>query len=144
MAVDIRERRRTEVDAMCGEVSRLGAAHGVPTPVNDTVAIYGGTIALGRPGSGGQVDLFRHNGIDWPAAPDDQLIPSGGVGGDRVGSSVALEGSTLVAGAPGDANGVALLAGAVFELQNLPSVNFWTGATAIGTSCWVRQLLSTA
>ncbi len=38
MAVDIRGRRRTEVDAMCGEVSRLGATHGVPTPVNDTVA----------------------------------------------------------------------------------------------------------
>ena len=37
MAVDIRERRRTEVDALCGEVSRLGAVHGVPTPVNDTV-----------------------------------------------------------------------------------------------------------
>ncbi len=37
MAVDIRERRRTEVDALCGEISRLGAVHGIPTPVNDTV-----------------------------------------------------------------------------------------------------------
>lgn len=37
MAVDIRERRRTEVDALCGEVARLGRLHGIPTPVNDTV-----------------------------------------------------------------------------------------------------------
>lgn len=37
MAVDIRERRRTEVDALCGEISRLGAEHGIPTPVNDTI-----------------------------------------------------------------------------------------------------------
>ncbi len=37
MAVDIRERRRTEVDAMCGEVSRRGRRHGIATPVNDTI-----------------------------------------------------------------------------------------------------------
>lgn len=37
MAVDIRERRRTEVDALCGEISRLGRVHGIATPVNDTV-----------------------------------------------------------------------------------------------------------
>ena len=37
MAVDIRERRRTEVDALCGEVSRLGRLHGIATPVNDTI-----------------------------------------------------------------------------------------------------------
>ena len=37
MAVDIREHRRTEVDALCGEISRLGAQHGVATPVNDTI-----------------------------------------------------------------------------------------------------------
>lgn len=37
MAVDIRERRRTEVDALCGEISRLGRAHDIPTPVNDTI-----------------------------------------------------------------------------------------------------------
>jgi 2-dehydropantoate 2-reductase len=37
MAVDVRERRRTEIDAMCGQISALGRRHGIPTPVNDTV-----------------------------------------------------------------------------------------------------------
>lgn len=37
MAVDIREHRRTEVDALCGEICRLGAVHGIATPVNDTI-----------------------------------------------------------------------------------------------------------
>ena len=34
MAADVLARRRTEIDAFCGEVTRLGAENGVPTPVN--------------------------------------------------------------------------------------------------------------
>lgn len=37
MAVDVRERRRTEIDAMCGEISRRGRRHGMATPVNDAI-----------------------------------------------------------------------------------------------------------
>ena len=37
MAADVLARRRTEIDAFCGEVHRLGVEHGVPTPVNRTV-----------------------------------------------------------------------------------------------------------
>ncbi len=37
MAVDVAEGRRTEIDAMCVEVSRLGRDYGVPTPVNDVI-----------------------------------------------------------------------------------------------------------
>ena len=37
LAVDLAEGRRTEIDAMCLEVARRGAAHGVPTPVNEVV-----------------------------------------------------------------------------------------------------------
>ena len=37
MAVDLAEGRRTEVDAMCVEVARLGREHGVPAPVNEVV-----------------------------------------------------------------------------------------------------------
>ena len=37
MAVDLAEGRRTEIDAMCVEVARLGREHGVATPVNDVV-----------------------------------------------------------------------------------------------------------
>jgi 2-dehydropantoate 2-reductase len=37
LAVDLAEGRRTEIDAMCLEVARRGAALGVPTPVNEVV-----------------------------------------------------------------------------------------------------------
>jgi 2-dehydropantoate 2-reductase len=37
MAADVLARRRTEIDAFCGEVARLGAEHGVPAPVNRTI-----------------------------------------------------------------------------------------------------------
>lgn len=37
MAVDVKERRRTEIDAMCGEISARGRRHDIATPVNDTV-----------------------------------------------------------------------------------------------------------
>jgi len=37
MAADVLARRRTEIDAFCGEVVRLGAEHGVLVPVNRTV-----------------------------------------------------------------------------------------------------------
>jgi 2-dehydropantoate 2-reductase len=37
MAADVLNRRRTEIDAFCGEIARLGEVHGVPTPVNRTI-----------------------------------------------------------------------------------------------------------
>jgi 2-dehydropantoate 2-reductase len=37
MAVDLAEGRRTEIDAMCVEVARLGREHGVSAPVNEVV-----------------------------------------------------------------------------------------------------------
>lgn len=37
MAVDVKERRRTEIDSLCGEVSARGRRHDVATPVNDAV-----------------------------------------------------------------------------------------------------------
>ena len=37
MAADVLAHRRTEIDAFCGEVVRLGAEHGVPTPANLSV-----------------------------------------------------------------------------------------------------------
>jgi 2-dehydropantoate 2-reductase len=44
MAVDTAARRRTEIDAMCGEVARRGVQVGVATPVNSTV--YALVLAL--------------------------------------------------------------------------------------------------
>ncbi len=37
MAVDVREQRHTEIDAMCAEISTLGRNHQIATPVNDTI-----------------------------------------------------------------------------------------------------------
>jgi 2-dehydropantoate 2-reductase len=37
MAADVLAHRRTEIDAFCGEIARLGAANGVETPVNRVV-----------------------------------------------------------------------------------------------------------
>jgi 2-dehydropantoate 2-reductase len=37
MCTDVIHSRRTEIDAMAGEVARRGALHGVPTPVHDTI-----------------------------------------------------------------------------------------------------------
>ncbi len=37
MAADVLAHRRTEIDAFCGEVARLGDEHGVATPVNRTI-----------------------------------------------------------------------------------------------------------
>ncbi len=38
MYQDVTARRRTEIDAICGAVARLGERNGVPTPVNRTLA----------------------------------------------------------------------------------------------------------
>ena len=38
MLQDVENRRRTEIDAINGAVARLGAEHGVPTPLNATIA----------------------------------------------------------------------------------------------------------
>ncbi len=37
MAADVLNRRRTEIDAFCGEIAALGERAGVPTPVNRTI-----------------------------------------------------------------------------------------------------------
>lgn len=37
MLQDMEAGRRTEVDLFCGKVVELGKAHGIPTPVNETL-----------------------------------------------------------------------------------------------------------
>ena len=37
MFQDIKRGARTEIDAICGEISRIGESCGVPTPVNRTM-----------------------------------------------------------------------------------------------------------
>ena len=37
MCTDVVSHRRTEIDAMAGEVARRGVLHGIPVPVHHTV-----------------------------------------------------------------------------------------------------------
>ena len=37
MAVDVAKGRRTEIDAMCGEIARRGRLHGIATPHHDVI-----------------------------------------------------------------------------------------------------------
>lgn len=39
MLQDVRAGRRTEIDALCGEIARRGARHGLDTPVNQALAV---------------------------------------------------------------------------------------------------------
>jgi 2-dehydropantoate 2-reductase len=39
MLQDVQAGRRTEIDALCGEVARRGAHRGVPTPVNEALTV---------------------------------------------------------------------------------------------------------
>ncbi len=80
-------------------------------PPNRYVDIDGGTIAIGDGGAGGRVALFQYTGSELSVNPIDTFEPVGRVPGDRVGRSVALDGPTLIAGAPGDTTN----AGAVYS-----------------------------
>jgi hypothetical protein len=87
--------------------------------VNDYLDIEGGVIAIGVPGGGGQVALFQFDGFTWSDSPVDVVQPAGRETGDRIGRAVALDGRTLITGAPGD-DGVGNLAtdaGAVYSVR---------------------------
>ncbi|HSM67889.1 MAG TPA: FG-GAP repeat protein, partial [Ilumatobacteraceae bacterium] len=70
--------------------------------VNEYLDLDGDTLAIGRPGLGGAVALFRRSGGVWPTTPTEVLAPSTATAGDRVGRALALDGTLLVTGAPGD------------------------------------------
>ncbi len=75
----------------------------VEAAANDYLDLVGRNLFLGRPGSGGQVDVFRDvDGSGFPGAPVDSFIPSAREAGDAIGFAVSGDRSTLVVGAPGD------------------------------------------
>jgi hypothetical protein len=68
-----------------------------------SVAVEGSTAVVGAPGDGGgtgAVYVFERSGATW--AQTAKLTASDGAGGDRLGESVAVDGDTIVAGAPLD------------------------------------------
>ncbi len=71
-----------------------------------SVAIEGDTAVVGAPtpnAGSGVVYLFTRAGDRWSQTA--KLMASDGAADDRLGSSVAIEGDTIVAGSPGDAVG---------------------------------------
>ena len=78
-----------------------GAAFG---HFGNSVAIDGDTAVVGAPSGGGEtgdaVFVFERTGDSW--AQTAILVPSDGAEGDLLGLSVAIDGDTIVAGAPGD------------------------------------------
>ncbi len=75
---------------------------GVNRLPNDYVDLEGATLALGRPAEGGVVYLFQDSGDGFGTGPAHEFIPTERVIGDRIGFSLELDGSTAIAGAPGD------------------------------------------
>jgi hypothetical protein len=65
------------------------------------VAIDGSTVVVGSPGASGAAYVFSEPAGGWATATQTaKLTASDGAAGDNFGSSVAVSGSTVVAGAP--------------------------------------------
>ena len=116
-------------------------------PINDYVAIDGTTIAVGRPGGGGSVAVFQRGASGWPTVPDTEIVPAGRQPGDRIGHAIALDGTTLVIGAPGD-NGSSEFpnSGAVYS-TDVPvtiTVDTLSDTVAIDGFCSLREAINAA
>ena len=117
-------------------------------PINDYVAIDGTNIAVGRPGGGGSVAVFQRGASGWPTAPSTEIVPAGRQPGDRIGHAVALDGTMLVIGAPGD-NGVTLEfpnSGAVYSADVPVTITVDTlgDTVAIDGLCSLREAINAA
>jgi uncharacterized protein (DUF2345 family) len=86
---------------------KLTAADGAPSDFGgSSVAIDGDTLVLGAPGSNGSqgaVYVYQRSADTWTQTA--KLTASDGVMNDQLGNSVAIQGDTIVAGAPGDNGG---------------------------------------
>ncbi|MDQ4081940.1 MAG: FG-GAP repeat protein, partial [Actinomycetota bacterium] len=82
---------------------KLIAADGIAEArLGRSVAIEGDTAVVGAPFANGKgaVYVFARSGDAWTQTA--KLTASDGAAGDRLGDSVAIEGDTIVAGAPND------------------------------------------
>ncbi len=83
---------------------KLVATDGVANDfLGSSVAVDGDTAVVGAPGDDGQkgaVYVFTRSGDSWTQTA--KLTASDGAAGDSLGDSVAVDGDTIVAGAPFD------------------------------------------
>jgi len=89
-----------------------------------SVAMNGETVVIGAPASkndngvaSGSAYVFIHSGNTW--TQKDKITATDGAAGDSFGECVAISGTTVVIGAPGDSNQNGDYAGSafVFELE---------------------------
>src|SRR4030095_11198184 len=81
-----------------------------------SVAISGNTLVVGAPGDAafkGAAYVFNRSGSTF-TTPPQKLIADGGAPKDFFGLSVAIDGNTLVAGAPFDTNAGGVSAGSAY------------------------------
>ena len=90
------------------QTAKLTASGDSADRAGRSVAISGDTVAVGAPGveggpspGNGEVFVFVEPAGGWTSeTPTAELVASNGQGDDALGESVAIDGSTIVAGAP--------------------------------------------
>lgn len=90
------------------------------------VSLSGNNIAISAPNrnaSAGAVYTFNRNGTTW--TPSTILTASGGAAGDQLGFSVAIEGLTIVAGAPHSSVSTRTDAGTAYVFTSLNGGATW-------------------
>jgi hypothetical protein len=113
----------------------------------DTIVAGAPTDAVGANGLQGSGYVFARSGGVW--TEEQKLTASDGGTGDRFGSSVAINGDTIVAGAPDDDVGANLDQGSVyvFELAAVPAnvaLSPIAGVNEVGTSHTVTATVTDA
>jgi hypothetical protein len=119
-----------QLEGELGEVPPQGRNFGEPPPTmaddgladdqfGASVAVAGDTAVVGSPFAdvGGEVDqgaayVFKRNGSSW--SQDDKLVAVDGAAGDKFGTSVAVDGETIVVGAEGASVGGEASQGAAY------------------------------
>ena len=109
--------RTSDGGATYGQVAKLKANDGrVRDLFGWSVAIAGGTVVIGAYDAGTSGAAYVYRTTDGGATYVTKLTAGWGAYGDQFGRSVAIDGDTIVAGAPGD-RGVGSNSGSVSVLQ---------------------------
>ena len=90
------------------------------------VSLSGDNVAIGAPNhnaSAGAVYTFKRSGTTW--TPSTMLTATGGAAGDQLGFSVAIEGLTIVAGAPHSSVSTRTDAGTAYVFTSLNGGATW-------------------
>jgi hypothetical protein len=117
------------------------ASAGVGDAFGTSVALAGSTIAAGTPndstngGDAGAVYVFTGSGSSW--AQQAKLTASDGDRGDELGFAVALDGDTLMAGAPYRDDGGRDDGGSVYFYTR--SGTAWTQSQRLGAAAPVAE-----